>query len=211
MEYNSDLVKISGVENWWEWKGFGQHSISTELFYFMLVNFDRESILLELGSGRTTELFSDMYKKVYSIEDSNAWVNKFHSNYIHSPIIYGSDSYKKSLLKIGKYNKGWYDTQYLEKELEKYNDYDLILIDGPSGTIGRYGFSIHIDIFKVDVPMIFDDVNRFQDMANFKNALNKLNKTGRVFVCSDNKAFGVINWENLPNIEIFSELEVMEK
>ena len=194
---------------WNEWEGFGKHSLSKDLFYFIALNFNEDNVLLEMGSGRVTALFDQMFKKVYSVEDQPEWLNKYHSNYIHSPIIPFSESYVQSLLKAGvDYNIAWYDPELLKEELETHNDYNFILIDGPCGIHGRYGFSKHIDIFKTDVPMIFDDVNRPEDVANYNETLKKLNKTGRIYKCSDGKMFGVVNWENLPNIDVFTDIEI---
>ena len=50
--------------------------------------------------------------------------------------------------------------------------YDLILVDGPGGWHhgwGRGGFFKHIDKFNTDVPMIFDDVNREEELTLLKS------------------------------------------
>ena len=69
---------------------------------------------------------------------------------------------------------GWYDSDALKKQLPK--DYDLILVDGPPGTIGRSGFYKHLDLFRSNVPIIIDDVDRKEELV----LLKKLEiKTGR--------------------------------
>ena len=54
--------------------------------------------------------------------------------------------------------------------------YDLILVDGPNGAIGRGGFLKHLDLFNTNVPIIFDDINRkdeLQMMVKVSEILNK--------------------------------------
>ena len=55
-------------------------------------------------------------------------------------------------------NHKWYNTDILKGKLPDH--YDLILVDGPPGFIGRHGFYTHLDLFKTDLTIIFDDVHR---------------------------------------------------
>ena len=76
---------------------------------------------------------------MYSIEHDKKYLNKYDSIYIYAPIV-----------------NGWYD-------IKEVPDYDLLLIDGPPSTIDgwvRLKFMDHIDLFKLDVPIVIDDVNR---------------------------------------------------
>ena len=47
--------------------------------------------------------------------------------------------------------------------------YDLILVDGPLGTIGRSGFYRNLALFRPDVPIILDDVDRKDELKLLKD------------------------------------------
>jgi hypothetical protein len=190
---------------------FGRHSISWDLYKFIESNFDENNIMLEIGSGRTTKVFNEMFKGIYSIEDSKTWAFKYHKNYLHVPLIKYNQSERLMYFQndlIRDINKAWYDVEKLKQELKKYNDYTFILMDGPGGIYGRYGFTKNLDIFNGEVPIIFDDVNREEDMINYNDTLTRLNKTGKVFKCSDGQMFGVVNWESLPDIKKYKEVTI---
>ncbi len=116
-------------------------------------------ILLELGSGAGTDIFSQYYE-VHSVEHNELWLNRYNSHYIHAPIV-----------------DGWYDTEVLKAELPE--SYDVMLIDGPTSAIGRYRFLDYADgLFNLDIPLFIDDVNRKPEME----LLEKLSKRlGREF------------------------------
>jgi predicted O-methyltransferase YrrM len=121
-------------------RNFGGWSIDKELFDFIRSVLPEGKIMLELGSGWSSQKFSEYYT-VYSIEHNEKWVGKYSTHYIYAPI-----------------KNGWYDISILSKKLPQ--SYDLILIDGPTGDIGRGGFYSHLDLFNTNVIMIFDDINR---------------------------------------------------
>ncbi len=108
-------------------RNFGSWSIDKELFDFILSVLPEGKTMLELGSGWASQKLSEHYT-VYSIEHNEKWVGKYNTHYIYAPI-----------------KNGWYDTSIISKEAPK--DYDLILIDGPTGDIGRGGFYTNLDLF----------------------------------------------------------------
>jgi hypothetical protein len=119
-------------------------AISNELHQWILNNIPKNSTILEFGSGTgTIELCKDY--KVYSVEHNKEWLDKSDSNYIYAPII-NYEEYR------------WYDIDVLKTKLP--NSYDLILIDGPPGNIGREGFFHNSVMFNRDIPLIFDDTHR---------------------------------------------------
>ena len=129
-------------------------------------------VLLELGSGWTSGEFSKYYT-VYSIEHDQKWVDKYNTHYIYAPII-----------------NNWYDTEALKRDLPK--EYDLILVDGPLGSIGRGGFYTNLELFNTNVPIIFDDVNRDAERALMENVAKKLNRKFEVVTDSAKKQFGIV-------------------
>jgi len=139
-------------------RNLGGWAISEELLYHIEQLVPKGSTILELGSGTGTKELVKNYE-VYSIEHNKEWVNFCKdSNYIYAP--------------IREYNDySWYDVSILKNTLPK--NYDLIVIDGPPGSIGRIGFLKNIDIFNVRVPIIVDDTNRIREME-LCNSLEEL-------------------------------------
>ena len=152
-------------------KGFGSSSIDKELFDYILNILPDGKIMIELGSGWASGEFSKHYT-VYSIEDDPIWLNRYDTNYIYASI-----------------TDRWYNVDAIQQNLPE--EYDLILVDGPLGLIGREGFCKNLHLFRTDVPIIFDDVDRCKDYNNMVQVAKKLNRTFSVHR-TKNKKFGVI-------------------
>ena len=177
---NSKTIPITGEE--WSseemLRSFGAASIAKELFDFIRSILPEGKILLELGSGWASGQFSKYYT-VYSIEHSRTWLDKYNTHYIYAPI------------------KGrWYDPNIVKEKLPQ--NYDLILVDGPPGYPGcrtdRYGFYTHLELFKTDLPIIIDDVNRKVEYELMLRVGKKLQRVVIVFN-GGKKKFGVILYE----------------
>jgi len=147
-------------------------SIPKELFDHIRNVLPEGKTILELGSGWASQQLSEFYT-VYSVEHDRWWVNKYNTNYIYAPI-----------------KNGWYDTKILEEQLPK--TYDLILVDGPPGTIGRGGFYNNLHLFNTDAIIIFDDVNRKNDYEVMVNVEKALGRKATIYQGSFGKCFGVI-------------------
>ncbi len=82
----------------------------------------------------------------------------------------------KTILELGS----GHGTDALSEEILKEKldglDYDLILVDGPNGLIGRGGFLKHINLFNTQVPIIFDDINRESERQLMIKTSKLLNK-----------------------------------
>ena len=74
-------------------------------------------------------------------------------------------------------------------------EYDLVLVDGPPGTIGRSGFYTNLDLFRKDVPIILDDVDREDELQLLRLIEQKLGKKAQIYKDADLKNFAVL----LPN------------
>ena len=159
---------------------FGGWSISKFLFDFINELLEPGSRIIEMGSGWGTGELAKNFE-MYSIEHDPRFLNIHHSNYINAPIVeYSDDSFPNHI--------GWYNSDVLTKELPK--DYDLILVDGPPGMIGRSGFYRHLGLFRQDVPIILDDVNRKDEL----NLLKKVErKTGRKAIIHEDTCLKVEN------------------
>jgi hypothetical protein len=144
---------------------YGKLSLSPQLLMAIMKNVPEGAILLELGSGRMTEFLNRFYT-VWSIEHDEAYLNKYHDRYIHAPLVdyFGGVKYPECTT--------WYDPEVLKAQLPK--DYDAILVDGPPGGGGRGGFDTYFDLFKQDVPLFFDDVQRNSELHLVRNIAKKL-------------------------------------
>ena len=116
------------------------------------------STILELGSGEGTTWLSDAGYNMYSVENQSEWFDRFpnHTTYINCR----SKMYDNNYTVPPEFpnDKGWFHPDDLFPNLPE--DYDLILIDGPGGIghgWGRGGFWKHIEKFKTDVHLVFDD------------------------------------------------------
>ena len=140
--------------------------------YWLIDNIEHGSSVLELGSGKGTRLLCK-YFQMHSIEHDKNWIGLADTNYIYAPI---------------RYN--WYDVGILKKELKNI-EYNAFIIDGPPGTIGRFGAFSHINLFKQDVPYILDDVNRPAELFLTKKIAQRQNRNMEIFK-GKGKNFAVI-------------------
>ena len=154
----------------------GGWAIPVDLFRYICTNLKPGSTILEFGSGSGTQELSKHYT-MYSIEHEKYWLDKYDTNYIYAPI-----------KNYGNYR--WYNIEAIIPALPK--EYDLILVDGPTGTIGRYGFIHHLEWFNIEVPIIFDDIQRKPEKKLLTDMAKKLGRKFTVHRCPDGKAFGVI-------------------
>ncbi len=154
---------------------FGGWSITEELFDYIQTHLPQGSTILELGSGWASGQLSKNYT-VYSIENNPYWLNRFKTNYIHAPIV----------------NK-WYDVEVIRTSLP--DNYDLILVDGPLGRIGREGFIENISLFNTQNKLIIvDDVDRKAEYKLLMDLAQHLNRNTEIY-SGGGKQFGVL----LPN------------
>lgn len=122
--------------------------------------------ILELGSGESTKTFIEEGRKVITVEHDPKWLGLAEgAEYIYAPIKEYDASYHliKSMRKRTTHI-GWYDYTVLREALRDKH-YDLIFVDGPTGTIGRSGFLQHLSIFpNLSCPIVFDDQHRIDDL-----------------------------------------------
>ena len=163
--------------------GFGGMAISQELYKYINDTLPKGSTILELGSGFGTGELAKTFT-MFSIEHDKAWVNKFNSTYIYATI----KQYTDQEIPYGRPN--WYDIEVLKKEMPE--SYDLILIDGPLGKIGREGFHGFLNLFNTEAVMIFDDIGRDGERILMEKVAEALQKDYKKYGTGP-KAFGVIN------------------
>jgi len=157
--------------------------MTNALFDFIIKILPEGKTILELGSGEGTARLVEHYT-VYSVENFEPIVNIYHNNYIYVPLVPFSDPKHPQ-------SNMWYDPEVLKKKLP--SSYDLIFVDGPAGWYGRGGFDFYIDLFRKDVPIVFDDVNRARDFAIMDSVAKKLNRKYRDFDTEEKRTrFGYI-------------------
>lgn len=158
-------------------------SISDQLFDVIRSILQDGKTILELGSGVGTQALSKYYN-MYSVEHNKEWIGKYNSTYIHAPLV------EHKL--IAHYTDNmWYDAHVLRKRLPKH--YDLLLVDGPPASArGRSGFIKYWKLFRHDVPMVFDDIDRTTEQRIINKISGRLRRPYTVYGAWDSRFFGVI-------------------
>lgn len=132
--------------------------------------------ILELGSGEGTGRLAEKYQMI-SVEHDKEYLDKHKSDYIHAAIVPN-----------GRHD--WYDAGIIEKKLNG-KQYDLLLVDGPPGHVGRLGMLDHLDLFDLSVPIIIDDVQRSAEHHLMSELAKAAGRNARVIQDGD-KSVGVI-------------------
>ncbi len=163
---------------------FGGFAIDEELFLYIKEILPKGKTILELGSGEGTAELAK-YWNIHSIEDNKEWLYKYDSAYIHAPL-------KKHKLVKKLPGDVWYNANILRQELLPL-EYDLLLIDGPCReNASRAGFIKYKSLFNLDVPIIFDDVNRTKDWDVAVRLASILRRPITIHNTHKTKYFGVI-------------------
>jgi hypothetical protein len=152
---------------------FGPWTIGPNLFAKIRELLPDGGTILELGSGDGTGLLAEHYT-MFSVEHDLAFVGRHDSTYVHAPI-----------------TNGWYTIDAIKEGAP--DRYDLLLVDGPPGTIGRLGMLDHLDLFDLGVHIIVDDINR---MPEYQLLTALVSATGRSAIYgneADGRGWGVIS------------------
>lgn len=142
---------------------FGGWSIDIDLYNWVVANLPAGKTILELGSGMGTAELIKLWN-VYSVEENQQWVNAYHQQYIHAPIV-----------------DDWYDKKAL---LALPSSYDLLLVDGPA-----YGTRNEMNKYLNDLKfytsgcklVVFDDVDRTMDMTCYENFMKDITSNGKTY------------------------------
>lgn len=166
-------VKNLPMSNKKEFQKEDGFSIDKELYDYINHHLSQDKTILELGSGSGSKYLSEKWV-LYSIEHDERFIDFYHNNYIHAPIR-DYDNYK------------WYDKDIVYNAIKDLK-YDLILVDGPTGEIGREGFYYNIDMFNLNnVFIIIDDIGRNEEYDLMKKICSYSNKK----IIHQEKTFGV--------------------
>lgn len=139
-------------------------TISKELYHWILGNIAQGSTIFEFGSGVGTQVLSMHYKMV-SVEHNRKYLNKHASRYIYAPI-----------------KNNWYDLDWTKLPKE----YACVLIDGPTGDIGRFGIVKHLHKLNKNSVFIVDDTHRREEQI-LSREVQKWKGTSPIVIDSKNK------------------------
>lgn len=106
--------------------------------------------ILEFGSGEGTVRLSSDYRMT-AIEHDEKYMIEGAFQTIYAPIVSNRTS---EIMK----EEGWYDALRIKEEIDA--KYDLVIIDGPPGTIGRSGILQHLELLAGAGAILVDDVQR---------------------------------------------------
>jgi hypothetical protein len=125
-----------------------------EALDFILTHVEVGSTVVEFGSGHGSEILAERFRLI-SFEHDEDWLGVTSSHYIHAPI---QPNHYSDL----EGENGWYEFKTVVDNWPK--EIDCVIIDGPTGVIGRTGILSIIDLLR-EVPMILvDDVDRPQEL-----------------------------------------------
>ena len=124
-------------------------SLPEELMAWIWTHIPDGSTILEVGSGNGSLRLSEKYDLI-SIEHDSEWLHLSKGRYIHAPIVENKSSRNFS-------ERGWYD---IEKLVDLPTFFDAIIVDGPTGAIGRSGILEYIDQMPRCDYLIIDDTDR---------------------------------------------------
>lgn len=139
---------------------------------------NKNATILEFGCGKGTEARSSTHQITVIEHDIDYITNE--ANCILAKIRPNEFS--------EKYNeKGWYDAEVIE--LLRGKKFDLIIIDGPPGSIGRSGILAHPWIFELSPVILVDDTHRDPE-RNLAQMISKLQKPLELIILREESHLG---------------------
>jgi hypothetical protein len=132
--------------------------IAEELFWAIILACPKKGVILELGSGATTELFAK-HRTIYSVENDPAYIGKHNDKgrYIYAPLAQNI----------------WYNVE----RLRNLPAYDVLFVDGPAHDSRMDMFVRHIDLFNPRAHWFFDDTAHAAFEGGFKEVQRIRGKT----------------------------------
>jgi hypothetical protein len=137
--------------------------------------------VVELGSGEGSAALASMCDHLTSIEHDPVWVERGNlqpidnRRIVEAPIV-----------------NGWYSVEVLKRQLPP--KIHAVIVDGPTGAIGRYPLLQNLDLFPKDVPLLIDDVNRPSERELAMAIAEHRDDTLSLHICRDGRAFATLGW-----------------
>lgn len=153
-------------------------ALPQEAHEFLIAHVPSRATVLELGSGEGTARLVRAFDRVFTVEHDPAYVGKIEgAHYIHAPIV-----------------EGWYAPGQIVTALAAAGAQpDVVIVDGPPGSIGRAGLLCYPGIYKV-APLLVDDVHREAEGRLALELAEKRNQTVSVHALRDGRAFATIGF-----------------
>lgn len=154
------------------------HALGKPVLEWITARFGPGTRVLELGSGTGTFRLHDAGYDVISIEHDERYLDWAPVSYVHAPIA----------------EDGWYDALEVERAALE-GDYDLVIVDGPPGRIGRKGLLRHFDAlwpaFEL-ATVVVDDVHRGAERDLFFELSRLLGRKGLFEPSDRGRLFAVL-------------------
>lgn len=115
--------------------------------------------ILELGAGEGTGLLAAAGYTVVSVEHDPAWAHQATGvEYVIAPLVpvAGIPPYPD---REAEQESLWYDPDVLLPAVAR-RSFDVLLIDGPPGSIGRMGAMLLLDRIRIHSAVVVDDTHR---------------------------------------------------
>jgi len=129
-------------------------------------NLEKNSTILEFGSGLGTQQLIKLGYNMLSIEQDSRFINLYHNNYCYAPL-----------------KNDWYDLDAVSSFVKNIN-YDAVLIDGPAHVPHRKRI-LDVPNLNLNKFLIVDDIERPPDRELFEILKNNRNYR-------DYKTYGII-------------------
>lgn len=191
--YNQ-LNQLFGEDSFIPFSGWAI-SPSTVLHVLNDITINNRKSIIEFGSGSSTFYIAKLLKILkseavfYSIESDEKWANELKDQLQ----LYGISDYVKIIyIPLTKVSKEysfkeqltWYDTQILERELNKENHFDLVLVDGPFGGSTPYARYSAVPFLSKQISnqtsIFLDDVLRVEEKVILKEWEKLLGKQSKI-------------------------------
>ena len=162
--------------------------LPAEAFAWIEANIPKHSTVLEFGSGDGSQRLANRFD-LWSIEHDEHWIGKTKSNYVMAKIIHNPVSEKAG-------EEGWYDPIFFERIPQKV---ELIVVDGPVGTIGRSGLLHHLEKLPHFRYIMVDDTDRpkeqhlSQQLAELLNLEREVIDTEQQKYSGDRRRFDILS------------------
>lgn len=153
---------------------FTSASISLELYEWIRANLKEGSSILELGSGSGSHELSKVYQ-IECVEHDKRWLGVYDNiKYVYAPI-----------------ENGWYKIDSIKSVTKNY---DLLLVDGPPGFIGRMKFLDNLHLFNLNCKIVIDDTHRYDERLMAHKLSQKIGRKS-IIINGDIKSSMVFGYE----------------
>ena len=153
--------------------------LPSEAFAWIEANIPNHSTVLEFGSGDGSQRLANRFD-LWSVEHDEHWIGKTKSNYVLAKIIHNPVSEREG-------EEGWYDPLFFDKIPQEV---ELIVVDGPVGTIGRSGLLHYLDKLPKFRYIMVDDTDRPEEEHLSQQLAERLNLKREVFDTEQQKYNG---------------------